>query len=289
MANILKALSEGTEAAGGFIVPEELSREILAYIQANAVTIPDLQKVPMGSDELRLPKLTGGQTARWIGESTTITGSDIAFGRTTMSAKKVAALTTASTELLEDAPASVAAIVSEQMGKDIALSIDSELLGTSTANFADALGNTGNATNTVSSGSLGWETLVSASNEILADNHPMPDVLYTNPANIKLLQLLTDTSGRPMFNNETFGSPLLREGVIGTVFGMKVKPTTQLTTSSIIVGVKGQFGYYATRRNLKFNRFYNIGTDDWVFQSNLRVAFAAKYKDAYCLIRDVAA
>lgn len=287
MANILKALSEGTDAAGGFIVPEELSREILALIQANSVTIGDMQTVPMASDELRLPKLTSGATARWIGESTTITGADIAFGRTTMSAKKVAALMTASTELLEDAPVSVATIITEQMGKDLALSIDNEILGTSTAQFADALGNTGNATNTVSSGTLGWETLISAGSMLLEDNQPLPDVMYTHPVNIKSLKLLTDGNARPIFNMETWGSPLLREGIIGTVVGMQVKPTTQLTTSSIIVGVKGKFGYYATRRQLKFNRFYNIGTDDWVFQSNLRVAFAAKYKDAYCLIRNV--
>ena len=83
MANILKALAEGTEASGGFIVPEELSREILAYIQANAVTIDDMQKVPMGTDELRLPKLTAGSTARWVGENAAITGADVGFGRTT--------------------------------------------------------------------------------------------------------------------------------------------------------------------------------------------------------------
>ena len=144
-------------------------------------------------------------------------------------------------------------------------------------------------TNTVSAGSLTWKSLVSASHEVLADNHPSPDVMYTHPVNIRSLKLLTDGNARPIYNEETFGSPLLREGVIGTVNGMMVKPTTQLTTSSIIVGVKGQFGYYATRRNLQFNRFYQIGTDDWVFQSNLRVAFAAKYKDAYCLLRSVAA
>ncbi|RMF92996.1 MAG: phage major capsid protein [Candidatus Schekmanbacteria bacterium] len=288
MANILKALSEGTDAAGGFIVPEELSKEILAYIQDNAVTLPDLQRVPMGSDELRLPKLVGGSTARWIGESTTITGADITFGRTTMSAKKVAALMTASTELLEDAPQSVAAIISEQMGKDLALAIDGEILGSDTTNFADALGAVGNATNTVSAGTLSWTTLINAQHEILADKHPAPDVMYTHPNNIKTLKLLTDGNARPIFDEATFGSPLLRDGAIGTIAGMAVKPTTQLTASSMIVGVKGRFGYYAVRRNLKFNRFYQIGTDDWVFQANMRVAFAAKYKDAYCLIHSIA-
>ena len=288
MGNILKALSEGTDAAGGFIVPEILSKEILAYIQATAVTLDDQQKVGMTSDELRLPKLTGGSTARWVGESGTITGSDIAFGRTTLSAKKVAALMTASSELLEDANSSVAAIIAEQMGKDLALAIDAEILGTGSGNLSsDGLGKTSSA-NSISCGALTWQSLVSASNAVIADNHPQPDVMYINPANIKSLQLLTDGNARPIFDTAIYGSPLLREGVIGTIMGMKVKPTTQLTTSSIICGVSGRMGYYGTRRNIQFNRDYQIGTDDYVFQSNLRVAWSLKYADSYCVLRQVA-
>ena len=59
---------------------------------------------------------------------------------------------------------------------------------------------------------------------------------------------MTDGNARPIFDQAIYGSPLLRDGVIGTVMGMKVKPTTQLTTSSIICGVSGRMGYYGKRR-----------------------------------------
>ena len=285
----MKALTEGTDASGGFVVPEELSRSILEFIQAKAVTIDDLQTVPMGSDELRLPSLTAGSTVRvGVGENAAITGADLGMGRTTMSAVKFAALMTASTELLEDAPQSVATIVSEQFGKDLALSIDNQILGTTTANFAGALGFTGNANNTLSSSSLSWQELVSASHLVLADDQPSPDVMYSHPNNVRTFKLLTDGNARPIFDEALYGSPLLRNGVIGTLLGMEIKPTTQLTTSSLIMGVKKQFGYYATRRNIRFNRFYNIATDDWVFQANTRVAFAIKHNNAYALIHSIA-
>lgn len=284
----MKALTEGTDASGGFVVPEELSRSILEFIQAKAVTIDDLQNVPMSSDELRLPSLTAGSTVRvGVGENTAITGADLGMGRTTMSAVKFAALMTASTELLEDAPQSVATIVSEQFGKDLALAIDNQILGTTTANFANALGFTGNANNTLSSSSLSWQELVSASHLVLADDQPSPDVMYSHPNNVRTFKLLTDGNARPIFDEALYGSPLLRNGVIGTLLGMEVKTTTQLTTSSLIMGVKKQFGYYATRRNIRFNRFYNIGTDDWVFQANTRVAFATKHNNAYALIHSI--
>jgi HK97 family phage major capsid protein len=288
MADILKALTEGTDSAGGFTVPEILSNEILGYIQAQSVAIPDQQRVVMTSDELRLPKLTNGSTARWPAtEAATITGADIAFGRTTISAKKVAALLTVSSELLEDSPAAVASIVAEQMGKDMALAIDAAIIGTGGTLATVGLGYTGSANN-ISCGTLSWQALVSAGNAVVSDNHEQPDTMYINPANVLKLQLLTDSSARPIFNMETWGSPLLKEGVIGTVLGMKVKPTTQLTTSSIICGVSGKMGYYGVRRNMQFFKDYQISTDAYILQSNMRVGWNVKYGDAFCVLREVA-
>jgi hypothetical protein len=173
------------------------------------------------------------------------------------------------------------------MGRQLALAIDNQILGTSTAVFATAMGNTASTANLVSSGALSWQGLVSASNKVMVANHGNPDRMYLNPVNIMKLQLLTDSTARPIFNQETWGSPLLREGVIGTVLGMQVKPTTQLTTGSIIVGKSGLMGYFGKRRELNVNSQYQIGTDNMVYNATVRVAFALKYSDAYTLMTSV--
>lgn len=289
MANILKALSETTDASGGFTVPEELARSVLALVQAQSVTIPDMENVSgmMTSDELRLPKLTKGSTARWVGESATITGADVEFGRTTLSARKIAALMTSSTELLEDSPVAIAGIITNQFGKDLALGVDNEILSGTTSGRIFGLTYTGSYTNIWTAGTLGYSDLIEATNLVLSDNHPYPTRLYSHPTNIKKLKLLTDGNSRPIFDEATFGSPLLRDGQIGTILGMGIKSTTQLTTSQLIVGVPGNMGYYAQRRNLTMHKDYNITTDDWVYQANMRIAFAVKYADSYAVITGI--
>jgi len=282
MGNILKALGGVTNASGGFTVPEIWSKEILAYVQANSVTIPDMQQVVMTSDLLHLPKVTGGSTARWIAENTVITGADMAFGETQLIPKKVAALMTVSTELLEDSNAAIARVVTEQMGKDLALAVDKEILDGTGGNFT-GLGFTGSTANTQSAGTVSWQGLVSASDKILGANHQYPDRIYVHPTTLGKFRVLTDGSARPMFNQETWGSPLLKEGVIGTMLGCGVKITTQLTSSKLIMGKTGNFGYYANRRALQFNRDYNIDSDNIVLQANMRSAFAVKYGSSYAL------
>ena len=287
MANILKALNETTDASGGFTVPDQLAASVLALIQAQSVTIPDMENVSgmMQSDTLLLPKLTAGSTARWITEDAAITGADVGFGRTTLSACKVAALMTASTELLEDSAVAIAGIITNQFGKDLALAIDSEILTGTTSGRITGL--TSGAGNTYSAGTLGYSDLIEAQSLNLEDNQVFPTRMYSHPVDIKKLKLLTDGNGRPIFDEITFGSPLLRDGVIGTVLGMGIKTTTQLTSSTMIIGSPGDMGYYAQRRRLGMNKFYNIGTDDWVYQANMRVAFAVKYANSICVITNV--
>jgi HK97 family phage major capsid protein len=288
--NVLKALSEGTNAAGGFTVPDPLSARLQEFVQANSVAINDMdQSVVLTSDNVRIPRLTSGSTvATGVGESSAIAGADLGFGQITLSAKKVAALLTASTELVEDSNQNVIAVVQSQFAKDIQLEVDRQILaGTGTDEFTGLTGGVA-AANTFSAGTLAYEDFADGNDKVLAGNHPLPGVAYLNPANMTALVKLTDSSARPIFNNETWGSPLLNTGVVGTALGSEIKTTTQLTTSMIVGGVRGRMGYYGVRRAMNFNRFYQIASDDWVFQANLRPAFAVKYDTSFYLMTDIA-
>lgn len=305
MADIIKALREATESAGGYLVPEEFAARVYDLIQAKTVVLPDLEQVNMGTDTMYLPKTTAGSTAYWVAETGTITASELAFGRITLTAKKVAALVEASTEILEDANVSVANILVDQMARDLALKIDDEILNGTGGTFS-GLRYTGSFTNSysagagTSSGNIGLTAISKAVDEILKDNHEFPNVSYWTPRTIGSLRVLTDGSARPMFNQETWGSPLLREGVVGTIYGLAVKPTTQLainlsygtaaaqtSCADAIVGVSKQFGIYGNRRGLRFKNDYKIETDINQYQVTMRSAFSVKYPNAYCVIRAI--
>jgi HK97 family phage major capsid protein len=305
MADINKILVEGTNAAGGFLVPDEFAARVYELIQAKTIVLPDLETVQMNSDVMYIPKTTNGSTAYWVAETGAITASTPGYGRITLTAKKVAALINASTEILEDANVSVANLIVEQMSRDLALSIDNEILNGTGAAFVGlrdtaSFTNSYSAGNGTTSGNIGLTAISKAVDTILADNHTMPDVSYWNPRTVGSLRVLTDSTGRPMFNQETFGSPLLKTGVVGTVYGMGVKPSTQLpinlsygtasaqtTCADAIVGVSKQFGIFGNRRGLTFKQDYAIANDYNQYQVTMRGAFSVKYPDSYCVIRAI--
>lgn len=305
MADINKILYEGSNAAGGYLVPDEFAARVYELIQAKTIVLPDLESVQMSSDVMYIPKTTNGSTAYWVNETASITASTPGYGRITLTAKKVAALINASTEILEDANVSVANLIVEQMARDLALAIDSEIINGTGAAFTGLL-DTASYTNSYSAGSgttsgnIGLTAISKAVDTILADNHEMPTVSYWNPRTVGSLRVLTDSSGRPMFNQETFGSPLLANGVVGTVYGMKVKPSTQMpinvsygTTAALlagadaIVGCEKQFGIFGNRRALTFKQDYAIANDYNQYQVTMRGAFSVKYPNSYCVIKAI--
>jgi len=319
MTDIMKALIEATGSMGGYLVPDEFSNRLLALIQAKAVIMNDCDIRQMAGLTKYIPKVTSGSTAYWPAELGTITASAPYYGRITLTAKKVAALTEASSEVLEDNIVNVADQFVDQMGTDIALSIDAEMIyGTGTnftglrdtasfTNAVDAIGtiNMTHADGTASSltaSQITVKAVQTAVNEILKDNHDQPDVSYWNPKTLGQVQALTDSTTRPILNMETYGSPLLREGITATLYGTKVKTTTQLPTTlsygttsasgsassaDAIVGRSKMFAICGQRRGFIWKTDYDIVTDKYKYQTTMRLAFAIKYPNAYCMIRAI--
>ncbi len=315
----MKALNEATSSEGGYIVPDEFSRRLLALIQAKTVTMQDLDIRKMISDVQYIPKVTSGNTAYWIEELGTITSSDVEFGRITLTAKKVAALTEASTELLEDNNVMIADYLTEQMATDIALKIDNEIYEGTGGTFTGYI-DTGSMTNAVQpngvstgqTGARGTGSSLTGLNiaiagiqqavtEVLKDNHQQPDVSYWNPRTVGSLLKLTDGNARPVLNQETFASPLYRDGTMFTIYGTKVRSSSQVpidltygtasdqsaSCSDALVGRSKMFGILGQRRGFIWKTDYVIASDKYQYQTTQRLAFAVKYPDSYCLIRAI--
>jgi len=122
----LKALSEGDDTAGGFLVPEEFSAEVIRYASEEAVVRGRARIISMTRDSLSMPTLDqsadqfGGVTAYWAGESGEKTESEPKFGKINLVAKKLVGLTVASDELLEDSAVNLANYLINLFGEAIA-------------------------------------------------------------------------------------------------------------------------------------------------------------------------
>lgn len=318
MASITKALNEATNSAGGFLVPDEFSRRLLALIQAKTVMMQDLDTRKMISDVQYIPMVTAGTTAYWVTETGSITESNPAYGRRTLTAKKLASLSQASSEVLEDNNVDLANHLVDQMATDLALELENEMYNGTGGTF-DGLRYTGSYTNavdgggninataadgtasTITGGAIALATVAKAVTEVLKDDHEQPDVSYWNPRTVGSLIQLTDGNARPMLDQQTFGSPLQREGVMYTLYGTKVRSTTQVpidltygTTAALsgacsdaLIGKSKMFGLLGNRRGFIWKTDYTITTDVYVYQTTGRFAFSIKYPDAYCLIRGI--
>lgn len=129
------AATENTASAGGFLVPTPLAAAIINYRLLSGVSRKACRVVPMTSDTLDLPKKTGAHTVYYPGEGNSITASQQTFAQVKLSVVKRAVLTQVSQELRDDAIVSIVDDIVAEIGSDLALKEDAELIagdGTST-------------------------------------------------------------------------------------------------------------------------------------------------------------
>lgn len=94
-------LSEGTDADGGYLVPEDFERDIVAALEEENV-IRSLAKVITTQHERKIPIATGHSTAQWTAENAAYTESNPTFGQKQIDAFKLTDLARVSVELLQD-------------------------------------------------------------------------------------------------------------------------------------------------------------------------------------------
>lgn len=98
-----RAHSEGSASAGGYLVPDEFSAEIIDLRDEYGMFRRLCQPFPMGRDTMSIPKRLTGLTAYPVGEATAITESTASWGQVNLTARKWGVLTLVSSELDEDA------------------------------------------------------------------------------------------------------------------------------------------------------------------------------------------
>jgi HK97 family phage major capsid protein len=109
-----RAMSMGTGAAGGFLVPTEYSEALISQVMMNAVVRPRARVLPASADHpdtaISLPVLDqsgtkgirGGVTVGWIGEGATKPETEPSFKEVNLTPHEVAARVTITDKLLRN-------------------------------------------------------------------------------------------------------------------------------------------------------------------------------------------
>ncbi len=94
---------EGTNSAGGYLVPQEFYADVLFLLNEYGFARKYCAQIQMNSNVLNVSTLTGKPSVSWVGEDATIPASKGTFGRLVLTAQKLAAIYPISNELLMDA------------------------------------------------------------------------------------------------------------------------------------------------------------------------------------------
>lgn len=122
-----KALTEGTDSAGGILVPTELHRSLMALIEGESKILGYMSRFRMTTDKKTVPTADSKMSVSWHQEGDAITASDPSFGSAVLNTHRLDAYTKVSNELLMDDSIGIAGILAAQFAEQSAQHIDSTI------------------------------------------------------------------------------------------------------------------------------------------------------------------
>lgn len=138
---IVKALSEGTGSAGGFLVPQEFRQEIIRVAEQYGFARKYANVFKTSLDTVNLVAEDGLPTVAWTSENAQITESTSSFTQPSISIKKLAGISAMSRELFEDEKSNLSQYLSQVFGEQIAYKEDeAALIGDGTSSYGSVTG-----------------------------------------------------------------------------------------------------------------------------------------------------
>jgi len=115
-----KALSEGNDTEGGYLVPEETQKEILRVMEDYGIIRKLARTINMKRETKNVPRLTSSVSVYWPGENTAGTESNPVFGNVELVARTMVGICTTSIEFLEDSDEEMESYIVELFAEAIA-------------------------------------------------------------------------------------------------------------------------------------------------------------------------
>ena len=121
-----RALNEGSNSAGGALVPEEFAARVIRLVEEYGTFPGAAENVNMSRDTMVIPKRVTGTTAYFVGEGSAVTESEPTYTNVNLVAKKLAVGCRMSTEVVEDTAGIVnlADAVAQEFSTSLAYKID---------------------------------------------------------------------------------------------------------------------------------------------------------------------
>ena len=201
---VLKALSEGTAADGGYLFPDEFRYEVLRCIEGLGHMRNEVKVIPMKRDVMKIPTLESSVQVTWTEENTAKSTTTAHFGQATLTVYKMAAILYASDELIEDSSEiDIVKLIIDMFAEAVGREEDRVIAvgnGTTQPTGLVTARTAGNIASVACVGNLGFDDIINLE-YLLPKEHHSGAKFYANRANIKELRKLKDTTGRYLWSD----------------------------------------------------------------------------------------
>jgi HK97 family phage major capsid protein len=198
-----KALSEGTDSAGGYSVPVHIAAQVIDLLRARShIFSAGARTVPLHTEKTNIVKVASDPVAAWRLENASVATSDPTFASVSFQARSLAVLVKVSRELIEDS-----INIEQALTMALASALGGELdrvalIGSGTAPEPRGLVNT-SGIGSVSMGTNGaaitsYANLLTAAQTISDANAMEPTAAIMAPRTRFALAGLADTTGQPL-------------------------------------------------------------------------------------------
>lgn len=195
-----RALSEGSDSAGGYTVPAPLSAELIDNLRAaSVVTMAGARTVPLTSDSNSIAKLLTDPSPAWRLEAGAVAESDPTFGPVSLTPRSLAVQVKLSAELMEDS-LNLGTELPRILAAAMAVELDRvALLGSGTAPEPRGVANTsGIGTTAVGAAMTNYAQLISARTGILTANAGPVSAIIMHPRDEGDVTGWTASDGQPL-------------------------------------------------------------------------------------------
>ena len=253
--SILNALQVGTDSEGGYLVPDEFEKTLVAGLEETNIFRTLAHVIQTTSGDRKIPVIASHGSASWVDEEGAYTESDDAFSQVTIGAYKLGTMIKVSEELLNDSAFDIQSYLVSEFARRIGNKEEEAFIsGDGTGKPVGILANTGGAQLGITAASataITVDELISLYHS-LAVPYRKNAVWLMNDSTVQFIRKLKDGNGQYLWQ------PSLVAGTPDTILGVPVKVSRYMP--EIGAGVKsiafGDFSYYwiADREGRSFRR-----------------------------------
>lgn len=192
---VLKTLSEGTPADGGYTVPQDFYNTLVQEINEVSQMRSKVTVVSMKTNVLTIPVGEHGPDVYWTGEGVTKTTTTMDFRQPTITAYKMASIIYLTDELIEDSAFDLVNVLISRFAERIAQEEEKVIVNGAGTTQPVGIFQNASVSNRTCSGNLSFDNIINLIYD-LPIRYRANAAFIVHPNNVRELRLLKDGDNR---------------------------------------------------------------------------------------------